>query len=314
MHDTRATPDLSSPTVKTISERLLHHLEVVGRKPTTLATYRSTLETHLLPALGARPLDEVGPEDVESLMATMQEAGKAAKTRSNAFVLLHQLFDFAERRGWCITNPCAWVDRPQVEPNLDVRFFDEREFRTLLEVVDVVHEPLGYVDRAIFMTAGMTGMRQGELLALRWRDVDWRAETIRVRRNFVRGHWGTPKSRQGFRSVPLGTQVARELGQLRQRSIHKTDDDLVFAHPCTGKVLDHSQLTRRFKATLRAAGLRDFRFHDLRHTFGTRMAGARAPMRDLQEWMGHSNIKTTELYAGYEPHKGGSGTVDDAFS
>lgn len=130
----------------------------------------------------------------------------------------------------------------------------------------------------------------------------------------MRGHWGTPKSRRGFRAVPLGTRVAKELERLRQRSVHDADEDLVFGHPCTGQVLDHSQLTRRFKSTLKAAGLREFRFNDLRHTFGTRMAGAGAPMRDLQEWMGHRNIKTTEIYADYEPQKGGSGTIDDAFS
>jgi integrase len=233
--------------------------------------------------------------------------------------LLHQLFHFAERNGWCTDNPCARVDRPQVEPTLDIRFLNEEEPKALLEAVDVAHEPLGHVDRAMFLTAAMTGLRQGELLALRWRDVDWRAERIRVRRNYVRGHWGTPKSRRGLRSVPLGTRVARELEQLRRRSVHDADEDLVFVcvadedlvfgHPCTGDVLDHSQLTRRFKSALKAAGLREFRFNDLRHTFGTRMAGAGAPMRDLQEWMGHRSISTT-----YEPQKGGSGTVDDAFS
>jgi integrase len=314
MHDARTAQDRASLTVATVGERLLHRLEIVGRKPTTLATYRSTLETHLLPALGTLPLGEVGPEHIESLMTAMQEAGKAAKTRRNALILLHQLFAFAERRDWCAGNPCTPVDRPQVETSLDIRFLNKAELEALLEAVDVAREPLGHVDRAMFLTAAMTGLRQGELLALRWRDVDWRAERIRVRRNYVRGHWGTPKSRRGFRSVPLGTRVAKELEQLRQRSVHDADDDLVFAHPCTGEVLDHSQLTRRFKSALRAAGLREFRFNDLRHTFGTRMAGAGAPMRDLQEWMGHRSISTTEIYADYEPQKGESGTVDNAFS
>jgi integrase len=186
MHDARAAQGRASLTVAVVGERLLRHLEIVGRKPTTLATYRSALETH----------------------------------------------SFAERNGWCTDNPCARVDRPQVESTLDIRFLNEEEFKALLEAVDVEHEPLGRVDRAIFLTAAMTGLRQGELLALRWRDVDWRAERIRVRRSYVRGHWGTPKSRRGLRSVPLGTRVARELEQLRQRSVHDADEDLVFGHPC----------------------------------------------------------------------------------
>jgi site-specific recombinase XerD len=85
-------------------------------------------------------------------MATMQESGKAAKTRANALVLLHQLFHFAERNGWCTDNPCARVDRPQVEPTLDIRFLNEEEFEALLEAVDVAREPLGHVDRAMFLT------------------------------------------------------------------------------------------------------------------------------------------------------------------
>jgi hypothetical protein len=153
MHDARAAQDRASLTVAVVGERLMHHLEIVGRKPTTLATYCSTLETHLLPAFGILPLVEVDKEHIENLMATMQESGKAAKTRTNALVLLHQLFHFAERNGWCTDNPCARVDRPQVEPTLDIHFLNEEEFKALLEAVDVAHEPLGHVDRAMFLTA-----------------------------------------------------------------------------------------------------------------------------------------------------------------
>jgi site-specific recombinase XerD len=152
MHDARAAQDHASLTVAVVGERLLHHLEIVGRKPTTLATYRSTLETHLLPALGALSLSEVDKEHVENLMATMQESGKATKTQANALVLLHQLFHFAERNGWCMDNPCARVDRPQVEPTLDIHFLNEEEFKALLEAIDVECEPLGHVDRAMFLT------------------------------------------------------------------------------------------------------------------------------------------------------------------
>jgi integrase len=75
----------------------------------------------------------------------------------------------------------------------------DRVKRSQVEVLD----PFGAIDRAIVLTAAMSGMRQGELLALRWCDVDWEAKRIRVRRNYVRGYWGTPKSRSGERSIPL---------------------------------------------------------------------------------------------------------------
>lgn len=159
----------------------------------------------------------------------------------------------------------------------------------------------------------MTGLRQGELLALRWRDVDWSAQRIRVRRNYVRGHLLTPKSKRGSRSVPLASRVAAELKRHFERSLGQEDEDLVFANPDTGKVLAHSSLVQRFKKALKAAGVREVRFNDLRHTFGTRMAAAGVPMRTLQEWMGHRDFRTTLIYADYAPGEDESGTVDEAF-
>ena len=92
------------------------------------------------------------------------------------------------------------------------------------------------------------------------------------------------------------------------------DDDLVFCHPQTGHPLDASKLRKRFKKTLKRAGLRAIRFHDLRHTFGTRCAAAAAPPRTLQEWMGHAQLSTTEIYADYAPSDQENEMVERAFS
>lgn len=144
----------------------------------------------------------------------------------------------------------------------------------------------------IYLAAGMTGLRQGELIALRWRDPDWPAARVRVRQSYVRGEFTSPKSRRGSRSVPLADELAGELERHHQRSQFQADDDLTFAHPLTGRPLDRSKIRKRFKAAVKAAGVREVRFHDLRHTFGTRMAGVGVPMRVLQEWLGHADFKT----------------------
>ena len=175
-------------------------------------------------------------------------------------------------------------------------------------------DPLSEVERVLYLTAAMTGMRQGELLALRWMDVDWTAHRVRVRRNFVRGKFGTPKSKRSSRSIPLADDVARELELLYQASSYQADEDLVFAHPHSGKPIDRSLLLKRFKAALRRAGVREVRFHDLRHTFGTRMAAAGVPMRTLQEWMGHRDFKTTLIYADYAPAANEAELVNAAFA
>jgi integrase len=204
------------------------------------------------------------------------------------------------------------VEKPAVaETDPDVRFLETEEVEALLRAVP--DDPLGHVERVMYLTAAMTGMRQGELFALRWRGVDWTARRIRVRRNFVRGEFGTPKSKRSARSVPLASRVAAELELLSQHSRWKGDDDLVFAHPETGKPIDRSKLLKRFKAALRAGEVREVRFHDLRHTFGTRVAAQGVPMRVLQEMMGHRDFKTTLIYADYAPSEREAEWVEEAF-
>jgi integrase len=302
-----------SRMVEEAGERLIDHLEALGRKPTTLNTYGSLLRTHLASHLDGRPLDRIEPHDVEQLVAAMRREGAGPKTTRNALTLLHQIFEFARRRGWCDTNPTKRVDRPEVEESADIRFLRMEEVEALLRAVPN-DGPFGPTDRTLFMTAAMTGLRQGELLGLRWRDVDWTASRLRVRQNYVRGHWGTPKSKRGSRSVPLVDRVAGELERHYQRSGYQGDDDLVFPHPETGEVLDHSALARRFKKALKAAGVREVRFNDLRHTFGTRMAAAGVPLRTLQEWMGHRDFKTTLIYADYAPSEHEAQMAERAFA
>jgi integrase len=121
--------------------------------------------------------------------------------------------------------------------------------------------PFQAIDRALYLTAAMTGLRQGELVALRWRDVDWTAARIRVRQNHVLGEFGTPKSRRSTRSVPMADPVAAELERLYQRSSWQDDDDLVFADPTVtnppvnGAPLGKAAILKRFRKALKAARL-----------------------------------------------------------
>jgi len=304
----------ASVSFASAAELMLRDLKALERKPTTLDNYRAILRAHLLPAFGDLAVGQVKKRDIEAFMAALTEAGKAARTRSGIFKLLSQVFTFAQRHDWCEQNPCRSVRRPRVRECSEIRFLNQGELDALIAAVDVSGGPFGSTDRTIFLTAAMTGMRQGELLALRWRDIDWEAKRIRVRRNYTRGHWSTPKSRSGERAVPLSSRVEGELKVHSQRSRFSHEDDLVFANPLSGEVLPHSPLVRRFKKALKAAGVREVRFHDLRHTFGTRIAAAGVPMRVLQEWMGHRDYRTTLIYADYEPGDEESGLVDAAFS
>src|SRR5918999_192027 len=116
---------------------------------------------------------------------------------------------------------------------------------------------------------GVHGLRRGELVALRWRDVDFTAGRVRVCGSYAGAALTAPKSGR-VRSVPLAPDVATALARLANRDRWSGDDDLVFPG-VTGTYLDASALSRRYKAAIQRAALRPLRFHDLRHTFGTRM-------------------------------------------
>src|SRR6185437_8210055 len=165
-------------------------------------------------------------------------------------------------------------------------------------------------DSAIFLTAAFTGLRRGELIALRWRDVDFAGSVLRVRASYAGGALTSPKSGK-VRSVPLAPDVAQALARLSNRELLTGEDDLVFPGEF-GDFLDGSALRRRYAAALKRAGLRSLRFHDLRHTFGTRMI-AKADISRVQEWMGHADIQTTMRYLHYAPRREDAALVAEAF-
>lgn len=302
-------------TVDEVARRYIAHAERRGRKPSTCSNIESETRVHLEPFFRGRSLDAIQPEDILDLVAALEAKGLATKTVRNVVATLSALFNFAQgpRRGWVSANPCDGLDLPAVPDQTEIRFLTLEEVDAL--VAAARPGMFQAVDRAIFLTAAMTGLRKGELIALRWRDVDWQAGRIRVRQNYVRGKFGTPKSKRSTRSVPMAGEVAGELQRLFGDSGWQGDGDLVFAHPATGQPLPKANVTRRFRAALRAAGLDDSHvFHDLRHTFGTRLAAAGVPMRTLQEWLGHRDLATTQRYADYAPSAHEAEMVAAAFA
>ncbi len=301
---TRLCPSPTVFDVHTAGSRHLEHKRSVGLKKATLMDYESTLRIHLSPFFGTTPLDEIDVAQVESFVYAKQHEGRAPKSILNYLGLLHAIFGHGLKRDWCTHNPVTLVEKPRVPRHTDIRFLSLEELEAILRATPAT--PIGRNDRLIFLAAAMTGMRRGEVVALRWQDVDWNARVIRVRQNFTRGEFGTPKSRRSSRAVPLANRLAAELEQHHQATPYRGELDLVFAHPATGKVLDPSKLRKRFQACAHRAGVRPVRFHDLRHTFGTQMAAAGAPLRAVQEWMGHSDHRTTLIYADYalDPHRG----------
>jgi integrase len=221
------------------------------------------------------------------------------RTVQKTLVLLHGIFKRAKRRKWITANPAADAERVSVKRSGDFNVL------TPVQVEAVSRAAESEQDAVLFCVAAFTGLRQGELRALRWGDVDFAKRTIIVRAGYTHGEAGLPKSGK-VRSVPLIDQAAVALDRL-SRSEHFTEDgDLVFCSP-TGGYLDDGDMREGFYDALCAAELGHLRdkadritFHDLRHTFGT-LGAAVWPLHDLQAYMGHADIQTTMLYVHHVP-------------
>jgi integrase len=143
------------------------------------------------------------------------------------------------------------------------------------------------------------GLRRGELIALRWRDVDWTGAKLTVARAISDGIEGVPKSGR-YRDVPLSDQAAAALERLSQRSDFTGPDEYVLCN-ALGRPLNPAALGRRYNAARDAAGLRPLRWHDLRHTFGSLLVAAGIDTVSVKAAMGHKRITTTERYLHARP-------------
>lgn len=273
-----------------------------GRKPSTLQGYRSTLNAHLLPAFGAVAVEEITTESIERWIAGFDGS---IRMRNKLLIQLHGILARAKKVYGLPMNPAAEVEKFPQRRTGDIEVFSPEEVWAL------VRAAANSQDAAIYLTAAFTGLRMGELIALCWRDVDFTGSVVRVRASYYAGVLTSPKSGK-VRAVPLAPDVASALAQLGQRRDWVGDDDSVFVGEAGGH-LDGSALRRRYKSALAVASLRPLRFHDLRHTFGTRMI-AKADIRRVQEWMGHADVQTTMRYLHYAPRAEDAALVAEAFA
>lgn len=278
----------------------LRYVEDNGRSSSTVKDYERAARKRLLPAFGSTPLASITTEQIDQFRDDLLAKGELSRrTVQKLLAMNYSILRRAQRRGWIPANPAENAERVTLKRSGDFNVLSPEE------VAAVARAAEDEQDAALFTVAAFTGLRMGELRALRWRDVDFAGRNVFVRQNRVRRETRSPKSGK-VRSVPLIDQAAAALDGLSRRDNFTEPSDLVFANP-TGSFLDDYALRRRFYAALEVAGLAHkrhedppLRFHDLRHTFGT--LGAQVwPLRDLQAYMGHASIKTTELYAHYVP-------------
>jgi integrase len=274
----------------------------------------------LMRAYEQRLIRDITPADIDALEATLRKAKLSAQTRLKYTVVASMIFAFAESQGWSGENPVKAKGRQKREG---------RKTEKLPEVysLDVVEKIAGKVEDSTLADAirlaAVTGLRQGELLALRWRDVDFIGRKITVRTRYVAGEEEeglTPKGGK-VRTVPMSDQAGAVLDRLSQRDSHTRKADLVITDG--GEHVDPSTLRRAYMrardlviAEPQKEGeiLPSISFHSLRHTFGTTCAMQGVPMFKLQHWMGHANLATTQRYSHWSPQTDDAALLTSAFA
>jgi len=188
------------------------------------------------------------------------------------------------------------VPRPSREVELDILTVDE-----VRQVLDVAKEP----ERTLVAVLAFAGLRIGEALALKWKDIDFTQYCIRVERTWTRhGTWSTPKSRTSRRAVSMAGNLAALLSDYFEASGRPGPDVVVFSHDGV-RPLDHNNVRRDFNTALEAAGIRHVRVHDLRHTYATNLLAYGASIKWLQGQLGHSTAsQTLDVYGHFIPESG----------
>ncbi len=268
------------------------------------------LHKRINPAFGNLELSQITTYKIQSFAADLQKA-RNANTVLKFVVLLKTVFKHARKWGFIRENPALDVERPRTEQK-EMDFLNPEEIRNLLNHAE---EPY----KTLFLTAILTGLRRGELLALQWGDIDWLASLIHVRRSVYAlnkdeaGEMGqkkgwkfiTPKSKRSIRRIIMSPLLSEALQN------HRLNDqingcpnkyDLIFANRA-GEPLDGQNLiNREFYPALEVAGLRRVRFHDLRHSYCSLLIAQNENIKFIQNQLGHASIQTTiDRYAHIMP-------------
>ena len=291
--------------VSTIEEfhKVFLATSAIINKPSSVASKEKLLRFHIVPRLGHLRLDQVTYAVIEdfklALAQTPINTGKtyvglkldpkskktlSAKTINNVLTCLRRMLVVARKRGLIEFVPdIEWLKRDHVE--FDFLTFDEAE-----RLLAAAHGEW----RTMILTALRTGMRHGELIGLRWEDVDLVAGRIVVRQNVVNGRIGTPKSGKP-REIPLGIEVRTALKDHRHLR-----GPLVFCH-MSGALLGTVDTRLPLWRACKKAGLRQIGYHVLRHSFASHLVMRGASLKAVQELLGHSSIQMTMRYAHLAP-------------
>lgn len=273
---------------------------------TTLRTYYTHKKRLMGTALGNMPIKDITYRDIEEFEQDLLDDGLSSSTRSHIHVFLKQVLEKACRSGDLIANPFDLVDAPRRERK-PINALDKSGIKKLNKNLAEYEE--GPFKLAVRL-ALMTGMRQGEICALRWKDIDEKRREIHITHSLkrVNGRYklGSPKTENSIRTIPYGNELSKALGERRRAAEREcaaldtrlSDDSYVVGSPIDGRFYSPQVLGKNWHTFSRICGLtgtqnQGVRFHDLRHTFATHAIASGQDVKTVSAILGHANAAMT---------------------
>jgi integrase len=313
----------SKITFGTLCDKFYAHKESLDLGANSLANIESHIRVHLKPRWERREAASITTDEMQRFQAKLRKK-LADKTVRNIMSTLFSICDHGVKKAKVLAvNECVEVEKLKARSTkTGMIVLSTAELDAIRAVF--AETPLGRQDALMVLAAARSGLRQGELISLRWRNVDFSGGVIRVATSFervTRSH-KEPKSYEP-RALPLAQIVHDPLYEHFKQSRWKRPDDLVFPHPDTGRELDGAALNDRFKQAIVAAEIRPHEYeqrrrktstgryklwthtpitwHDLRHAFGTFLAANGFASATIEEWCGWADKKTMKRYLHYRP-------------
>ena len=281
--------------------------------PTTIEGYRCDVKNRLKPYIGGIRVPDLSPRHIRQWFGQMQEDGLSAKSIQNVYRLLHCAYEYAIENDIIDKNPCK--PKPPTVKKKPMDAYTEEEIKDILakaKDTDV------YLMLIILFN---TGLRRGEIAALRWSDIDLDKKTMFIRRNRViangKVYEKDPKSESGKREIPLADALVQVLKEARDKDIEAFDEDRASTgyviHLPDGTPYKPDSISQKWDRFAKSNGIRYLSLHDIRHTVASQLIHKNVNCKAVQAIMGHADIKVTlDTYA--HPYKEDEKAAVDALS
>ncbi|MBU0972137.1 MAG: site-specific integrase [Proteobacteria bacterium] len=287
-------PTEKTPTFDKVALEWLDHKKL-NIRASTWEVYEGHTRNHF-DEFRHLKINQITIQRVENFIKARQANGMNISTLRKILVSLRQIFNLAMKRGYCHSNPMDYADMPKSQGNEinegeKIRILTRDEISCLLDAVTVQKY------HVLFSLAIFSGARQGELLGLKWPDIQWEASQIHIQRSFNNQRFYDTKTKGSNRKIDIGPAMLKKLKKWRI-ACPPGKLDLVFPTEAGNPMNHNNMVNRYFLPGLKLAGIGKIRFHDLRHTYASLLIDQGENVKYVQTQLGHSNPTVTlNVYA-----------------